>query len=71
MDPTESRDEPLLGVASVSDRDRVGHVRSQLRCCLQHGRAFRLKARLPDGTPIEVEKAFTQGGLAGVFGGKR
>ena len=32
---------------------------------------LRLKARLPDGTPLEVQKEFTQGGLAGVFGGKR
>jgi hypothetical protein len=32
---------------------------------------LRLKARLPDGTPLEVEKEFTQGGLAGVFKGKR
>ena len=32
---------------------------------------LRLKAKLPDGTPLEVQKEFTQGGLAGVFGGKR
>ena len=32
---------------------------------------LRLKATLPDGTPLELQKAFTQGGLAGVFGGKR
>ena len=32
---------------------------------------LRLKATLPDGTPIEVVKEFTEGGLAGAFGGKR
>jgi hypothetical protein len=32
---------------------------------------LRLKATLPDGTPLEVQKEFMQGGLAGVFGGKR
>jgi hypothetical protein len=32
---------------------------------------LRLKATLPDGTPLEVEKEFTRGGLAGVFGRKR
>jgi hypothetical protein len=32
---------------------------------------LRLNAKLPDGTPIELQKEFTEGGLAGVFGGKR
>jgi hypothetical protein len=32
---------------------------------------LRLKAKLPDGTPVEVVKAFTVGGLEGAFGGKR
>jgi hypothetical protein len=32
---------------------------------------LRLTAKLPDGTPLELKKEFTQGGLAGVFGGKR
>jgi len=31
---------------------------------------LRLKATLPDGSPIELQHDFTQGGLAGVFGGK-
>ena len=31
---------------------------------------LRLKAKLPDGTPVEVVKEFTEGGLAGVFGAK-
>jgi len=32
---------------------------------------LRLKATLPDGTPLELTKAFTVGGLEGAFGGKR
>jgi hypothetical protein len=32
---------------------------------------LRLTAKLPDGTPLEVKKEFTEGGLAGAFGGKR
>lgn len=32
---------------------------------------LRLTAKLPDGTPLELKKAFTEGGLAGVSGGKR
>ena len=32
---------------------------------------LRLKAKLPDGTPVEVVKEFTVGGLEGAFGGKR
>ena len=32
---------------------------------------LRLKAKLPDGSPIELEHRFTEGGLAGAFGGKR
>jgi hypothetical protein len=32
---------------------------------------LRLKARLADGSPLEVKKEFTVGGLEGVFGGKR
>ena len=32
---------------------------------------LRLKAKLPDGTPLQLRKEFTQGGLAGAFGGKR
>ena len=32
---------------------------------------LRLTAKLPDGTPLELKKAFTVGGLAGAFGGKR
>jgi hypothetical protein len=32
---------------------------------------LRLKATLPDGTPVEVVKEFTVGGLEGAFGGKR
>jgi len=32
---------------------------------------LRLKATLPDGSPLELQKDFTEGGLAGVFGGKR
>ena len=32
---------------------------------------LRLTAKLPDGTPLEVVKEFTAGGLAGAFGGKR
>jgi hypothetical protein len=32
---------------------------------------LRLKAKQPDGTPVEVVKQFTEGGLAGAFGGKR
>jgi hypothetical protein len=32
---------------------------------------LRLTATLPDGTPLALKKEFTQGGLAGVFGGKR
>jgi hypothetical protein len=31
---------------------------------------LRLKATLPDGSPIELQHQFTQGGLAGAFGGK-
>jgi len=31
----------------------------------------RLTAKLPDGTPLELVMPFTQGGLAGAFGGKR
>ena len=32
---------------------------------------LRLKATLPDGTPLELQKEFTVGGLEGAFGGKR
>ena len=32
---------------------------------------LRLTAKLPDGTPLELKKQFTQGGLAGAFGGTR
>ena len=32
---------------------------------------LRLTAKLPDGTPLALKKEFTQGGLAGAFGGKR
>jgi hypothetical protein len=32
---------------------------------------LRLKATLPDGTPLEVVKDFTVGGLEGALGGKR
>jgi hypothetical protein len=32
---------------------------------------LRLTAKQPDGTPIEVKKEFTVGGLAGALGGKR
>jgi hypothetical protein len=32
---------------------------------------LRLKAQLPDGTPLELQKEFTVGGLEGAFGGKR
>ena len=32
---------------------------------------LRLTAKLPDGTPLELTKAFTEGGLAGALGGKR
>ena len=32
---------------------------------------LRLKARLPDGKPLEIKKEFTVGGLEGAFGGKR
>lgn len=32
---------------------------------------LRLKAKLPDGSPIELEHKFVEGGLAGAFGGKR
>ena len=31
----------------------------------------RLTAKLPDGTPLELKMPFTEGGLAGAFGGKR
>jgi hypothetical protein len=32
---------------------------------------LRLKAKLPDGSPLELKKEFDAGGLAGVLGGKR
>ena len=32
---------------------------------------LRLKATLPDGSPIELAHTFTEGGLAGALGGKR
>ena len=32
---------------------------------------LRLKAKLPDGTPLEIKKEFAVGGLEGAFGGKR
>jgi hypothetical protein len=32
---------------------------------------LRLTAKLPDGTPLELVKEFTVGGLEGAFGGKR
>ena len=32
---------------------------------------LRLKAKQADGTPVEVQKEFTVGGLEGAFGGKR
>ena len=32
---------------------------------------LRLTAKLPDGTTLELQKAFTVGGLEGAFGGKR
>jgi hypothetical protein len=32
---------------------------------------LRLKAKLADGTPLELQKEFAVGGLEGVFGGKR
>jgi hypothetical protein len=31
----------------------------------------RLTAKLPDGKPLELQMPFREGGLAGVFGGKR
>lgn len=33
-------------------------------------RDLRLKAKLADGTPLELKKAFAVGGLEGAFGGK-
>jgi hypothetical protein len=32
---------------------------------------LRLTAKLPDGSPIELEHRFVEGGLAGALGGKR
>ena len=32
---------------------------------------LRLKAKLPNGTPLEIKKEFAVGGLEGAFGGKR
>jgi hypothetical protein len=32
---------------------------------------LRLTAKLPDGSPLEIKKAFAGSGLAGAFGGKR
>ena len=32
---------------------------------------LRLNGKLPDGTPLEIVKEFTVGGLKGAFGGKR
>ena len=32
---------------------------------------LRLKAKLPDGSPLELTKEFAVGGLEGAFGGKR
>ena len=32
---------------------------------------LRLKGKLPDGSPFEITKEFTVGGLEGAFGGKR
>jgi hypothetical protein len=32
---------------------------------------LRLTAKLPDGSPLELKKQFTVGGLAGALGGKR
>jgi hypothetical protein len=32
---------------------------------------LRLKAKLADGTPLELQKEFAVGGLEGAFGGKR
>ena len=32
---------------------------------------LRLTAKLPDGSPLELKKQFTAGGLAGAFGGTR
>lgn len=32
---------------------------------------LRLQAKLPDGTPLELQKEVAVGGLEGVFGGKR
>ena len=32
---------------------------------------LRLTAKLPDGTPLELTKKFTEGGLTGALGGKR
>ena len=32
---------------------------------------LRLKGKLPDGSPFEIKKEFTVGGLEGAFGGKR
>ncbi len=34
-------------------------------------RDLRLQAKLPDGTPLELKKEFTVGGLEGALGGKR
>jgi hypothetical protein len=32
---------------------------------------LRLQGKLPDGSPFEIKKEFTLGGLEGAFGGKR
>jgi hypothetical protein len=32
---------------------------------------LRLRGKLPDGSPFEIKKEFTVGGLEGAFGGKR
>src|SRR2546423_475313 len=37
----------------------------------QQVRDLRLTAKLPDGRPLELKKAFDEGGLAGALGGKR
>ena len=49
----------------------MSDVISEYQKWKQQGDDLRLKAKLPDGSPLELKKEFAVGGLEGVFGGKR
>ena len=62
--PTGSRVQVPLDAFVAGFGQRFNYRRTQIT-------DLRLKAKLPDGKPVEVVKEFTVGGLEGAFGGKR